>query len=770
MKLFITAKLCIKLQLSNIEAAKSWTDMLDRVSSHCRDGALQVQRAIIQLCQSFCLSDENNDDSLAAINSEHRIDELATVSQFLAGTDTYQYNRLFLHGLLMFADDLQMRQSQSVQDFMLRFMEEVKTNEKFDKFFKKSAIVQLIYSSESIESVFLKRWIQTDASADNKKVAAVYDLIKPQENINTNRFWCRVDDIWTAEEKRFVEIIGREETTQLLQNETPVKYLQLLKKASAQKIKVQLSELCRSVAKPTEEQVNQFHERFDQSHNSVRENGIELNWIIWLNDVVIKSLKSSRRFNIASVGQLLVVSEDHSFERLLRTTISSRPHQWLDDLLVCSVTEAACTIYGDRTLEAGEWDLRIFIKRLQMPARKFMYVLRHQLDEESERQLKRTEKDLEYFKQLLASLKILHELPENFIHRLKRLPLSRWPKRVRHLQLSQKWSISLANRLTKLDCRLGPEKTDRFLQKFVEQHSSNTEEDKKEILDVILKHLFKYTWLFEELELMMSEGKEQNQLWKLVENEETIIEEMTLVESNKDLKDEEIIRKLTSDGGTNQLDKQLLLEQMKSIKKQRESESIQVEKWIADVKEGKIQADIVTFLSVACVVVKKLENYYPRDTQLLAVLVLASSSNRKTSCMAEISTGEGKTLITALFAIYLSLSRNKSKGCVNVVTSSPVLAGENVEAATSLFDQFGVSVGNNCDQECSVDIHNRRDRYKNAVIYGDLSSFQRDELISRFFGYDVTRNRKADAVIVDEVISLNLMHIMNYINYVFTGG
>ena len=168
MKLFITAKLCIKLQLSNIEAAKSWTDMLDRVSSHCRDGALQVQRAIIQLCQSFCLSDENNDDSLAAINSEHRIDELATVSQFLAGTDTYQYNRLFLHGLLMFAEDFQMRQSQSVQDFMLRFMKEVKTNEKFDKFIKKSAIVQLIYSSESIESVFLKRWIQTDASTIRK--------------------------------------------------------------------------------------------------------------------------------------------------------------------------------------------------------------------------------------------------------------------------------------------------------------------------------------------------------------------------------------------------------------------------------------------------------------------------------------------------------------------------------------------------------------------------------------------------------------------------
>ena len=121
---------------------------------------------------------------------------------------------------------------------------------------------------------------------------------------------------------------------------------------------------------------------------------------------------------------------------------------------------------------------------------------------------------------------------------------------------------------------------------------------------------------------------------------------------------------------------------MKSIKEQKESESIQVEKWtMTNVTEGKIQADIVTFLSVACVVVKKMENYYPTGTQLVAVLVLAGSSNRKTSCMSEISIGEDKTLITALFAIYLSLSgRIKSTGCVSVVTSSPVLAEENVEA------------------------------------------------------------------------------------------
>ena len=137
---------------------------------------------------------------------------------------------------------------------------------------------------------------------------------------------------------------------------------------------------------------------------------------------------------------------------------------------------------------------------------------------------------------------------------------------------------------------------------------------------------------------------------------------------------------------------------------------------------------------------------------MVAILVLASCYSRKKSCMAEISTGEGKTLITALLAIYLSLtSRKDSKGCVNVVTSSSVLAEENVAAVQKLFDKFDVSVGNNCDKECSEDEDKRRDRYRNDVIYGDLSSFQRDELISRFFGRDVNLNRKADAVLVDEV-------------------
>ena len=200
----------------------------------------------------------------------------------------------------------------------------------------------------------------------------------------------------------------------------------------------------------------------------------------------------------------------------------------------------------------------------------------------------------------------------------------------------------------------------------------------------------------------------------------------------------------------------MLKGQMKEVKIAREAADAKqkAEKWLEEIKTAKFaNVDIVSFLSTACAFVKKLDGYYPRDTQLVSVLVLAGSSDRKISCMAEISTGEGKTLITALLAIYLSLTSQKgiSKGCVNVVTSSSVLAEENVTVVQKLFELFSVSVGNNCDKECSEDENKRRERYRNDVVYGDLSSFQRDELISRFFGRDVNLKRQADAILVDEV-------------------
>ncbi len=782
LRLSIVFELCEKLELSSIETTKEWTKMLERVSSTtcCRDQVLKVQLAIIKLCQSFCLSNENNGDGLTLMESEHCIDELTIISDFLAGSDTYQANRLLLSGLLIHAEHQQQNKmgQKSIQEFMLRFVDQVRKNDTdFENLIQKTAIVTFIYSpklSTRIESAFLKRWIQTKASADNQNLAIIYNLINEKPN-TLNRFWGRVDDIWTPEEEQYVDIIGMEVATRHLQDKSPVDYLALLKKVATQETKELLTQLCKS--SDNTEDVRQFHEQFDRSHSSAREDGLECQWITWIRDVVIKSIQSSNRLTMAFVGHLLSVVQDHSFDQLLRTTLSSRPHQWIDNLLIGSVIESACAMYDVRTLEKSEMDLHIFIKRLGGPARKLLYVLRNQLDDEEELKHQRSEKDLESFQKLLATFKTLDQVPDRFINRFKRLPLSRWPKRVRHLQLSNQWSESLANRLTKLDCRLGINTTDRFLELFNQRLVvSESMDKKKKKLDAILKNLFKYTWLFEELAMVMSEtsdNKEKIRIWNLLQDEQAIKNEMKCTESgSSDLKDWEIIRKLVNN---RQLDEKLLLDQMKRIKIERKAGRLQLGKWLEEIKNGQMKTvDVVTFLSLACIVVEKMDKYYPRDTQLVAVLILAGSSDRKMSCMAEIATGEGKTLITALLAIYLSLSsRGKNgTGCVNVVTSSPVLAEENVAAVSKLFHEFRVSVGNNCDRECSDDEDERRERYKNDVIYGDLASFQHDELIVCSCGRDVTRNRKADAVIVDEVCFIFLLFFFLLYNHevIIDGG
>jgi hypothetical protein len=69
--------------------------------------------------------------------------------------------------------------------------------------------------------------------------------------------------------------------------------------------------------------------------------------------------------------------------------------------------------------------------------------------------------------------------------------------------------------------------------------------------------------------------------------------------------------------------------------------------------------EVDDFLAVACRVVHDKKGYVPRDVQLIAVVAFFSSNNlqagRMPRRMGQISTGEGKTLISALVAIYHAL-------------------------------------------------------------------------------------------------------------------
>ncbi|KFB35144.1 AGAP011982-PA-like protein [Anopheles sinensis] len=133
-----------------------------------------------------------------------------------------------------------------------------------------------------------------------------------------------------------------------------------------------------------------------------------------------------------------------------------------------------------------------------------------------------------------------------------------------------------------------------------------------------------------------------------------------------------------------------------------------------------------------------------RDTQKLAVLALLANDG---STLAQVSTGEGKSLIVVAASIMKALFGEK----VDIVTSSSVLAKRDAENNSDIYSLFGITISHNC----SEDIEKRRQAYSlNQVVYGDLGSFQRDYLLDRFYGKNILGDRDFANVIVDEVDSM----------------
>lgn len=504
-----------------LNAIKCWADSLERFSKNSNE-ILQIQNALVQLSIDSYRFHEVSDDCYVASHQEQCMETLATMSRFLAAADdssNYEANRLFLCGLSMLPK--QKDCIENVRDFVQKF---ITTNRDFSCD-KKLEIISFIHSEEAtpVEVAFLKRWIQAKSSSGDQTVAAIYDATrKKSKSKNFNRFWTKVDDIWTQEEVKYLDIIGKEAANRLLQDKTPEEYLFLLKEAAVQQVINQLKLLL-----PGEALDYHLH----CSRSAAKEESKEYEWVIWLRDVVLQSIKVSSPGCLSSKAlvNLFSVTEDHPFEIVWRSTSAARPHQWIDELLVTSVVHAAMTVYGDN-LETMETEIRLFIQRCQSPAKKMLHLLRNQLDEEAELKLQKN-KDLQLFKQLLNSFKTIDKVPEDMVNRFIQLPLSRWPKRMRHLLLSQQWSKGLAIRLVKLDNRFGPEKTDRFIKNFNRQFSSSDQTTKLQLMTEILKNLFKYSYLLDDIGSLMSANKNSGsssnvEMWKLLQNEKSIVDQM----------------------------------------------------------------------------------------------------------------------------------------------------------------------------------------------------------------------------------------------------
>lgn len=159
--------------------------------------------------------------------------------------------------------------------------------------------------------------------------------------------------------------------------------------------------------------------------------------------------------------------------------------------------------------------------------------------------------------------------------------------------------------------------------------------------------------------------------------------------------------------------------------------------------------------------VKETKGFKLRDTQKIAILALLTNER---NTLAQVSTGEGKTLIVIVASIMKALQGEK----VHIITSSSVLAKRDAAANRDIYGLFGIRVSHNC----SEDIGERKAAYSGSqVVYGDLSSFQRDYLLDRFYRKNILGDSNFQNVFADEVDSMLLDKGKNmlYLSHDLTG-
>ena len=115
---------------------------------------------------------------------------------------------------------------------------------------------------------------------------------------------------------------------------------------------------------------------------------------------------------------------------------------------------------------------------------------------------------------------------------------------------------------------------------------------------------------------------------------------------------------------------------------------------------------------------------------------------------SQVATGEGKSLIFVVVSILKSLLNET----VDVITSSSVLAKRDVLRNKEIFDLFKISVNHNCEE----DLEKRKSSYTSNVVYGEVSIFERDILLDKFYHKNIFGGRVQQNVIANEFDSMLL--------------
>ena len=140
--------------------------------------------------------------------------------------------------------------------------------------------------------------------------------------------------------------------------------------------------------------------------------------------------------------------------------------------------------------------------------------------------------------------------------------------------------------------------------------------------------------------------------------------------------------------------------------------------------------------------------FSPRATQLLSVLALLNTPENM-GRLAQINTGEGKSLIVAMLAALHALQGQK----VDVLTTSTELSIPEVKNQRPLFEMLGLTVGENSKKN-TADKEARHAIYQKDIVYGTAEDFQADIISTEFFRRNIRGDRGFGVVLVDEVDSM----------------
>lgn len=135
--------------------------------------------------------------------------------------------------------------------------------------------------------------------------------------------------------------------------------------------------------------------------------------------------------------------------------------------------------------------------------------------------------------------------------------------------------------------------------------------------------------------------------------------------------------------------------------------------------------------------INRLYGYKLRDSQIYSLLVLLDKKPKKGK-IAEILTGEGKTIIINCLAIILVLSGHK----VDIVTSNPKFSKE----SGRLYNYFGISIIHIIKEEEFFNFFQEKNDspYTKDIIYGTTFDYQDDILRNE---YQRTDERKKETLI-----------------------